>query len=680
MFSRLGAIAAGAGYAGLSFLEELFPELKVDTKPDAKKSPGSASQQTGTLVHVQAKDPLQAFIEESQRNKRLSLYSAGFLAVGTVIPPLRIVGMATLFLASVPYLKEIWHNARTEKKITVDLLFFFANVITVGLGQYITTAINMWLVYSGYELVGRVKNSTQKLLTDVFDQLPGTVWIMCDGIEVEAPISSLKAGDVLVVKGGEIIPVDGYIQQGIAAIDQRALTGESQPAEKSEGEYVFANTLVLSGRVLVKVDKSGEETASAKIVKALQQSMDFKSKIQLKGEQWAEKATTPTFLISLPILLTLGPSSAAIFIYSHIGYRIRLLAPLATLEYVTEASRAGILVKDGRALESLYGVDTIVFDKTGTLTSDIPEVKRVVAFEQNTERQILTWAAAAERRLSHPIALAITAKARQEDITIEEVETSNYQLGFGIKVNFDGKTIRVGSLRFLKDEGIKIPKKITELQEDAHNAGNSMVFVSADDKISGAIELQAHVRDEAADVIQGLRRLGIKHIAILSGDHEEPTRRLAGQLGVDDYFFGVLPEGKADIVKQLQSEGRSVCFIGDGINDSIAMKTANVSISLKGASSIAVDVAEVLLMDGHLANVPKLVDIAQRLDAELKRRLRLTVIPSGLNLASVFYPRFGILGSLLLNTGFFFVAARDPMAVFNSDKNKPGDDAPSHQT
>jgi heavy metal translocating P-type ATPase len=678
MFLGLRIIATGACYVGLRVCETLFPEPPADTRPHSGKNPNPAAKKLSTTVTpAPAENPLQAFIDESQRNKRLSLYAAAFLVVGRVIPPLRIVGIATLFFASIPYFKEIEQTARKEKKINVDLLFFFANIITIGLGQYITTAINMWLVYSGYELVGRVKNSTQKLLTDVFDQLPGTVWIMCDGIEVEVSISSLKAGDILVVKGGEIIPVDGYIQQGIAAIDQRALTGESQPAERSEGDYVFANTLVLSGRVFIKVDKSGQETVSAKIVKALQQSMDFKSKIQLKGEQWAEKATTPTFLLSLPIFLTLGPSSAAIFIYSHIGYRIRLLAPLATLEYVKDASHAGILVKDGRALESLYGVDTIVFDKTGTLTDDIPEVKRIVAFGQNTEKQILTWAAAAERRLSHPIALAITEKAEQEGITVDEVETSDYQLGFGIKVNVDGKTVRVGSLRFFKDEGIKITKNITELEEDAHNAGNSLVFVSVDDKISGAIELQAHIRDEAVSVIQGLRSLGIKHIAILSGDHLEPTRRLAEQLGVDDYFFGVLPEGKADIVKQLQSEGRSVCFIGDGINDAIAMKTANVSISLRGASSIAVDVAEVLLMDGHLTNVPKLVDIAQRLDAELKRRLRLTVIPSGINLISVFYPRFGIFGSLLLNTGFFFIAARDPMAVFNSNTDKQGDDTPS---
>lgn len=678
MLFGLGVIAAGAGYFGLGLIEDLFPEAVGKAKPEPKKRPG-AEPEPGAMVVAQAKNPLQAFIEESQRNKRLSLYSAAFFVGAHFIPPFQIAGIATLFYASIPYLKDILHSARNDKKITVDLLFFVANVITLGLGQYITSAINMWLVYSGYELVGRVKSSTQKLLTDVFDELPGTVWIVCDGTEVEVPISDLKAGDILVVKGGEIIPVDGYIQEGIAAIDQRALTGESQPAEKSEGEYVFANTLVLSGRVLIKVDKSGQETVSAKIVKALQQSMDFKSKIQLKGEQWAEKATTPTFLLSLPVFLALGPSSAAIFIYSHIGYRIRLLAPLATLEHVKEASRTGILVKDGRALESLYGVDTIVFDKTGTLTDDIPEVKRIVAFGQNAESQILAWAAAAERRLSHPIALAITEKARQENIVVDDVAASDYQLGFGIKVNLDGKTVRVGSLRFLNDEGIKIAEEIIALQEEAHNAGNSLVFVSADDEISGAIELQAHIREEAADVIRGLRSLGIRHIAILSGDHQEPTRRLAEQLGVDDYFFGVLPEGKADIVSKLQSEGRSVCFVGDGINDAIAMKTANVSISLKGASSIAVDVAEVLLMDGHLANVPKLVDIAQRLDAELKRRLRLTVIPSGINLISVFYPRFGILGSLLVNTGFFFVAARDPMAVFNSETDKQGDDTSSHQ-
>jgi Cu2+-exporting ATPase len=306
------------------------------------------------------------------------------------------------------------------------------------------------------------------------------------------------------------------------------------------------------------------------------------------------------------------------------GNGIRLSASAQTLTHIILASQESILIKDGRVLEQLMEVDTVVFDKTGTLTEDKHEVTRIFRADKgHTKSEVLYFAAATEQKVGHPLAKAIIAMAEHEGIEIPHVSKSDskYEVGMGVSATVDGKTVQVGSQSFMQKSGISIPEEIVDDVQEAIANGSSVVMVVVDGEIVGAIEIQAQLRPEVKGVIKGLRKRGLKHMYILSGDQMEPTRKMAQTLELDGYFHNVSPEDKSKVIEKLQREGKKVCFIGDGINDVIAMKKANVSISMRGASAIATDVAQVILMSGSLVEMDHLLEVAQN----LRRKLVMTI-------------------------------------------------------
>jgi len=351
-------------------------------------------------------------------------------------------------------------------------------------------------------------------------------------------------------------------------------------------------------------------------------------------------------------------------LYSSPGSDIKVLASLQTLKHLTLAYHKGILVKDGRALENLLKVDTILFDKTGTLTSIQPEVGQIIPCDDLQEKEILTYAAAAERKLTHPIALAILAKAEKLNISLPNIDNANYQLSYGITVDIDNKTIKVGSTRFMTTEGINIPDQIQQAQIYCDIEGYSLVIISIDNVIKGAIEIQPQIRPEIYQVIQELRQSGIKHMAIISGDREQPTKRLATMLGMDDYFYDLLPQDKANLIEQMQNEGKTICFVGDGINDAIAMKKSDVSISMLGATSIATDTAQVILMDGGLSHLPYLFDISKQLDIKMKQSLLLCSGYGITNFCGAVFFHFTILFSFMIGSIEYGIG------VFNAENSE----------
>lgn len=296
-----------------------------------------------------------------------------------------------------------------------------------------------------------------------------------------------------------------------------------------------------------------------------------------------------------------------------------------------------------------------------------------IAHHSNT-----TIAAAAERKLSHPIAKAILKKAHEENLSLPDIADSEYQIGYGITVRLDNKMIQVGSVRFMTKEGISIPENIEATIAHSQSDGHSLVVVAVDHQVVGLIELQASVRTEVKQIISGLRQRGIQHIAIVSGDHKQPTQKLAEELGMDGYFSEVLPQHKAQIVEQLQKEGKSVCFVGDGINDTIAMKKANVSISLSGATSIAIDMADIVLMDGSLSHLCDLFDLSKSLNANLRKSLVLSLVPGVVNLSSALLLHFGIVISIIITNLFFTLGVKNavsPLKQINGDKARKNGNA-----
>ena len=378
------------------------------------------------------------------------------------------------------------------------------------------------------------------MLLGAFGKQPRFVWLLMDGQEIQIATDKLHKGDIVVVHTGEVVPVDGAIVEGMAMIDQHALTGESTPAEKGVGDHVFASTVMVAGKMHVSVEQSGgrprrEDRSDP------QRHRRLPARHATKGEQLADKAVVPTLAVGALALGTMGPQGAAAVLNSDMGTGIRMAAPLAMLSTLALCAQRGVLVKDGRALDLLCEIDTVLFDKTGTLTRERPEVGRVLAADGHAPADILRYAAAAEHRFHHPIALAILHKAEEEGLELPPTNSTQYKLGYGITVGVEGRQIRVGSRRFLELEGIALTPEIAAALDEAHGEGHTMVMVAVDDALGGALELRASVRPEVPEMIKGLRARGIKQIAIISGDHEAPTRKLAAELGVDRYFAQVLP-------------------------------------------------------------------------------------------------------------------------------------------
>ncbi|MBV8190821.1 MAG: heavy metal translocating P-type ATPase [Alphaproteobacteria bacterium] len=573
------------------------------------------------------------------------LAAAAQFAVPALLPP---AGLLFAYTA-LPTFKGAWNVLTKERRLGVDVLDAVVVLACLGTGEVFAGTILCWCLSFGRFLVGRTEDRSKKMLLGAFGKQPRFVWLLIDGQEIQAPLAKLKQGDIVAVNTGDMVPADGVIVEGLAMIDQHTLTGESTPAEKGIGDQAFASTIVVAGKIFVSVERSGEATTTAKIAQILNDTAGYRLASQQKGEQLADQAVVPTLAVGGLALGTIGPQGAAAVLNSDMGTGIRMAAPLAMLSTLALCSQRGVLVKDGRALDLLCEVDTVLFDKTGTLTRERPEVGRIVAANGHSAIDILRYAAAAEHRFHHPIARAILQKAEEERLDLPAIDHAQYSIGHGISVGVDRHRIRVGSRRFMELEGIALTPEVTAALEAAHREGHSMVMVAVDDELGGALELRASIRPEVPEIIKGLRARGIRQIAIISGDHEAPTRKLAAALGIDRYFAQVLPTEKADYVEKLQQEGRKVCFVGDGINDAIALKKANVSISLRGATSIATDTAHVVFMEPGLGKLCELLDVA----AELQRNVRLSwgliLAPNIACIAGVFTLGFGIGASVLTN-------------------------------
>lgn len=615
------------------------------------------------LDHAIVQAEVPARLDKLDLQLPIATFSVGFAALAQFAAPAILPLAAVLFAyTSITTFKEAYNTLFEEKRLGVDVLDAIVVIGCLATMSVFPGAVLCWCLSFGRLLVKKTQDDSKKLLMNVFGKQPRFVWLLKDGVEVQVALDKLKVGDIVVVNTGETVPVDGIVHTGMAMIDQHALTGESTPAEKSPGDRVFASTVMVAGKIEIRVESAGTETASAKIGKILNDTAGYKLTSQNKGEALADKAVIPTLALGGTALATLGPAGAIAVLNSDFGTGIRMAAPLALLSNLALAAQKGILIKDGRALEQMNEVDTFLFDKTGTLTRERPEVGRVYSTEGFTVEQIMAWAAAAENRFSHPIAKAILHKFEEMNLDMPKVDESQYAVGFGITVMIEGMKIRVGSPRFMTMENIPIPDEIKDAQTEAHNEGNTMVMVAVDDRLGGAIELQAAIRPEVVDIIAGLRQRGIKHIAIISGDHEAPTKRLAEQLGMDRYFAQVLPQDKADYVEKLQKEGRKVCFVGDGINDSIALKKANVSISLRGASTIATDTAHIVFMEEGLTKLLDVRDIARSLDHNIKRSWTMIIIPNAMCIVGAFTMGFGVMISVVMNNVTAVAALANGMA------------------
>ena len=638
--------------------------------------PSAAVEQTlidqivATAKNFKAKDEYEI---EINRNILLSA-GAMVLSAGTVLgyPFLTWLSIPPLIYLSLPILRLGYDELFNRHKVGAATRDGVIAVVFLILRYFFENALFFTIYYISRKILHRTEDNSRKSLINIWGEIPQFVWVERANIEVEMPFDELQVGDVVVVNAGELIAVDGVVERGMGNVDQHILTGEAQLAEKTVGDTVFASSVLLSGKLYIQVDKIGAETVAENIRHILNNTTDYKSSVQARGEQMAESAALPLLVFSALTFPILGVKSAAAILITSFGSQMRVIAPISVLKFLKIASDQNILIKDGRALESLCTVDTIVFDKTGTLTQEQPYVKDIYTCHDQTEDDLLYYAAAAEYKQQHPIALAILQEAKKRDFNFPLIDEANYEVGYGIKVRLDDKVIRVGSSRFMTMENIVISPEIHRLQTTSLDQGSSLVYVAIDEQLGGIIELQATIRPEAKQVVQQLRERGM-NIAIISGDHETPTQRLAQELGITQYFAEVLPENKAALIEKQQKDGSAVCFVGDGINDSIALKKANVSISLQGASTIATDTAQIILMDESLQRLPLLFDLAKSLDRNLQTGFRTGAAQGILCVCGIYFFNIGVLPAGLLYNLSLGINLRNAMWPKLKNENREED-------
>ncbi|WP_089721117.1 heavy metal translocating P-type ATPase [Candidatus Entotheonella palauensis] len=608
-------------------------------------------------------NPYEISDEEKRINHYLpiSFSSLGLAIAGNALyAPLSLFGLAGILYATIPIYQYAYRALVKERRVNIDVLYALTQTAVILNGQIVVPGLGAVYFYVSLKVLLRARERFKKNVIQVVTATPRVVLTDVDGVEVEKAFDTIDIGDIVIIAAGETIPIDGVITSGVALIDQHILTGEAQPVEKTVGDPVFMSTLVLSGRLSIAVDKTGEATTVAQIGAILNQAEHNKIAPPLWAEQITDKAVVPMLALGALSLPFLGPWRAAAVVDAHPQRRIIISGPLSTLNFLNVAAEHGILVKDGRALERLTQVDTVIFDKTGTLTLERPHVSGIHRCNGFTETQILTYAAAVEAKQSHPIAHAIRHACEARQLALPDVEALQLHMGYGLQARLENRDLHVGSPRFMAMEGIAIPSETASLLDEVQESGISLVLVSVDRELAGIIELRAALRPEAQSVIDDLQADGLS-IHVLSGDHLKPTQDLAQTLGIKSYVAEALPEDKARLIAQLQQSGNTVCFVGDGINDAIAMQQADVSISLSHASVAAMDTAQILLLTADLRPLPPLFDLRRDFKINMQTTLGLSVAPALISLTGVVFFGFGLAQVEWTNLASFVLALGNAM-------------------
>ena len=634
----------------MSFISAMIdPSASSALLPPQPKRPHKKKR---SLSHRLTRAEITKPLGHEQEIDHYLAVSAGSLVAASVgalgVMPLTLLGASGLLYTTIPIWQSAYHSLKKERRFNMDCFDSVMLPVSLASGYVVAISISYAAYFIAKKLIFRAQHNSREQLVNIMGEQPRFVWVRAaNGTEVEVAFETLTIGDVVIVDAGQTIAIDGVIVQGQATIDERMLTGESQPVEKRVGERVLASTIVLQGSVDIRVETAGDQTIAAQIGRVLQQTADYKSAFQLRGEEFGDQASLPLMLTGIVGFATVNPAAGLAIWQAPVSNTLRLSAPLGVLGYLQQGANQGILVKDGRSLELLREVDTVVFDKTGTLTEEQPNIGRIHLCGSLDEDDLLRLAAAAEQKQTHPIARSILAAAEQRGLMLPDVETAAYKMGFGLSVTIQQQVIQVGSQRFMALSDVAIPQAIEDVQQQCHHEGVALVYVAVDGVLAGAIELHPTIRPEVPEIINELRRRGLTTY-IISGDREEPTRRMAERLGIDHYFAETLPEDKADLIGQLQAAGKKVCFVGDGINDSIALKKANVPVSLSGATNVATDTAQVILMDGSLRQLVALFDLSADLNHNMQRIILASAIPSAITIGGAFFFGLGLYAAIAL--------------------------------
>jgi Cu+-exporting ATPase len=520
---------------------------------------------------------------------------------------------------------------------------------------YDGAAMIVTLILVGRLLEAKAKGKTSQAIKKLMSLKPKTAHLLRDGQEIDAPVEEIKIEDILLVKPGESIPVDGIILKGESAVDESMLTGESMPVSKEAGQKVFAATMNKTGSFTFRAVGIGAQTALAQIIRLVEEAQGSKAPIQRLADKVASVFVPTVFVIALiTFAIWYFVPAQSNFSRALINFvsvlviacpcALGLATPTAIMVGTGLGAQSGILIKGGEVLEKVHKLTMVVFDKTGTLTRGEPVVTDIVAIGSFNNQQLLAYASALEATSEHPLAKAILQQARENKINIPAVEKFVALSGMGAKAILDGKVCLIGNGILMQNENIAI-KEMDEKAIKLAGGGKTLVYVAAEKKLIGLIALADTPKNSAKKAIDSLQARGLK-VAMVTGDNQGTAQAIAVQLGIERILAEVLPGSKAQEIRKLQSAGEVVAMVGDGINDAPALAAADIGIAIGAGTDVAIEASDITLIRDDLMGVPEAIALSRTTMRVIKQNLFWAFFYNVIGIpiaAGALYPLFGIL-------------------------------------
>ena len=515
-----------------------------------------------------------------------------------------------------------------RRKITVNVFVTVAILVSIALGEFLPAAVIILIMAVVGALESYTLDKTRRSIRDLLDLTPPMANVRRGDEEVPISVSELRPGDVLIVRPGERIPVDGVVVAGTATVNQAPITGESMPVEKFKGCEVFAGTLNETGRLDIRTTKIGADTTLARIVHLVEEAHESKAPIQGVADRFTVWFLPTVLVLAVIAYLASGNVKVAVAVLLvACPCAFAIATPSAVAAGIANMARRGVLIKGGIFFEVAGKVTSLLVDKTGTLTLGRPKVMEVVAGDGVPADEVLRLAAVAEKYSEHPLARAVIALARERALEIPDPDDFRIEVGMGIEATHGGQEIVVGRDAFLRDRGIAIPARVEEALLAQSEPGRTAILVARDHEAMGLLSIADEVRPQTRAAVASLKALGMSRVIMLTGDNPKIARAVASQIGVDEFRAEMLPQDKQLAVKAMKDEGQTVAMVGDGINDAPALALADVGIVMGGTGTdVAIEAADVTLMDGDLSRLVEFVQMSRKVLRRVKLNIFFSIV------------------------------------------------------
>ncbi len=556
-----------------------------------------------------------------------------------------IFGIDTAIILALLAGYKIFYNAISallEKQISADLAICIAAIAALTVGEYLAAAEAMFIMLLGEGLEAYAAGRTEAAIHRFVEQLPRRARVLRGGQEIEVGVEELVPDETIVVRAGERIGADGVVVEGVSSVDESSITGESLPRDKQAGEEVFSGTINGNGRLAIRVTRAGSETTLARVIELVQEAKQKRAPVERLADRYA-KYFLPALLLAggLTFYFTKDWLRTVAVLIVACPCALILATPTAMVAAIGGLARRGILVKGAHFLELAAKADTIVFDKTGTLTTGAFQVVRIVAAARS-EQDVLELGAAAESGSEHLLAKVIVEEARRRGVSVAAPADAHVVPGRGAQCHLNGNTIRAGNAAFLAEEGIS---DTAHLLEEADRLGATAVLVAVDKTLAGAILLRDSLRPGAAEARAELEQMELTHQILLTGDRRRAAEAIAREMGLHNVEPELLPEQKLERIRQLQSQGKIVAMVGDGINDAPALAAANIGVAVAGSGAeITAEAADIVYLNPSLDKLPRLFDVSRR--AVTTAWQNIILFAGVVNVLAVFAAGYGYLGPI----------------------------------